>query len=56
MFCRATDQGKTEDTSYPVAIRCGTLCKIGAAAAAGEEFNYLSLNNVDFLFPDGEIG
>ncbi|RSL48086.1 hypothetical protein CEP54_013099 [Fusarium duplospermum] len=54
MFCSANDQGKTEDKSYPGQCSrgpLGTLCKIGAATATGGEYHYVSLGDVDFLFP-----
>ncbi|OHE93567.1 hypothetical protein CORC01_11164 [Colletotrichum orchidophilum] len=54
MFCAASDQGKTADKSYPGQYSRGpqsTLFKIGAATATGAEYHYVSLKDVDFLFP-----
>ncbi|KAM6482792.1 hypothetical protein HDV62DRAFT_335409 [Trichoderma sp. SZMC 28011] len=55
MFCSTNDQGKTKDDSYPGAFKRHALCRIGAATATGEETNYVSLEDVDFLFPGREI-
>ncbi|KAM5372606.1 hypothetical protein ACJZ2D_007380 [Fusarium nematophilum] len=54
LFCSANDQGKTKDRSYPGQFSRGSrgaLCKIGAATATGGEYHYVSLGDVDFLFP-----
>lgn len=57
LFCSAQDEGghlKTSET-YPAAHSPNNVFKIGAATASGQNFEWTSLQDVDYILPGHEV-